>query len=79
MYIRGNCSEEQLLARAKSTTSNTTCYFVRGVQNLILGKVETGLQHLRWIVDHGDCDMDEFVMGACELARRTKFPDEKRR
>ncbi|MDQ5965101.1 MAG: hypothetical protein QG625_1256 [Cyanobacteriota bacterium erpe_2018_sw_39hr_WHONDRS-SW48-000098_B_bin.30] len=66
-YLAGQINESQLDALAKNNQDRTLANFYSGARLARIGKGTLAKQRLTWVQDHGDHQMDQYLLAIMEL------------
>jgi hypothetical protein len=70
-YLRGEIDEPALLALAVDDGKRTEAHCYLGLDLALKGRRDEALDHLRWVMDHGNPSYIEYGIAVAELDRLT--------
>ena len=68
-FLRGEITDEQLIATAAEPSRQTEGHAFAGLTYEIAGRLEKALQHLQWVKDNGAASDAGYRLGLLELGR----------
>jgi tetratricopeptide (TPR) repeat protein len=75
-YLRGEIDETALLEKADDDRKRTDAHCCLGLDQTLKGHKEQALAHYRWVQDHGDQTLWEYLVAQAELERMEKSKEE---
>jgi hypothetical protein len=69
-FLNGEISEDQVLNANSNVSAQTAARCYMGLSLLLNGRTDAGLKNLNWVHDHGDKQLDEYMLAVAELKRR---------
>jgi tetratricopeptide (TPR) repeat protein len=68
-FLNGEISEDEVLKGRSSVSEQTAARCYMGLSLLLNRKTDAGLKCLNWVHDHGDKQLDEYMLAVAELKR----------